>query len=538
MTLRTANIRNLNAATFDVLIVGGGINGAACAAALAAQGCSVAIVDRGDFGGLTSQASSHLIWGGIKYLENFEFPLVWHLCGSRNRLIRAYPANIMEIRFYAAIPKKFRWPPWMLYLATWLYWVMGRFFTRVPRLLTPGRIRREEPAIRAERFAGGVEYSDAYLVENDSRFVFGFVRAALNSGAVAANYVEFLGARRGNDYWYASLRDVLDNRAFAARARIIINAAGPLVDEVNAASRVRTSYRHLFSKGVHLTLPRLTEARRVLTFFDQAGRMFFVIPAGPCSVVGTTDTFVSRPETAVTAEDRRYLLDAVNACLRLDRPLDERDIISQRCGVRPLVVARGTVIEDTEWFALSRRHVIEAGERWLSIFGGKLTDCLNVGDEAIGIVERMGVRMSGERHRWYGEPPRATREEFFRQARLMRLDSLRESSTGERISTRLWRRYGMRGFTMLEDIRRDPSMGEVLIEGAEYLRVELHVAARSEMVTQLDDFLRRRSRIALIIPFGVLAQSPGVFEACRILFGEEAQARYEEYFSRGARAAC
>ncbi len=96
MTLRQANINRFDKHPYDVLIVGGGINGAVAAAALSASGCSVALVEKGDFGSLTSQSSSNLVWGGIKYMESFEFPLVWKLCASRNRLIRAYPANIIR----------------------------------------------------------------------------------------------------------------------------------------------------------------------------------------------------------------------------------------------------------------------------------------------------------------------------------------------------------------------------------------------------------------------------------------------------------
>ena len=103
MTLRETNLDKLDGGSFDVLIVGGGINGAVSAAALSARGASVALIDRGDFAGFTSQESSNLVWGGIKYLENYEFPLVRKLCMSRNRLMRAYPANVKEIGFLGGI---------------------------------------------------------------------------------------------------------------------------------------------------------------------------------------------------------------------------------------------------------------------------------------------------------------------------------------------------------------------------------------------------------------------------------------------------
>ncbi len=531
MTLRQANLAKLDKKPFDVLIVGGGINGAVSAAALSAQGCSVALIDRGDFGGLTSQSSSNLVWGGIKYMENYELPLVWKLCGSRNRLLRSYPANIREIRFYAATPKGYRWPAWMMYGGTSAYWAFGRFFTRRPRYLTLSKMRREEPTIRAEAFTGGVEYSDAYLVDNDSRFVFNFVRGALNSDTIAANYVELLEAKRKGEFWVARVRDVDQGGEKTVQARVLVNAAGPYVDAVNQRNGVRTAHRHVFSKGIHLVVRRLTPNERVLTFFEKSGRMYFVIPMGACSVIGTTDTPVDKPETQVTEEDRAYVLDNINPCLKLDQPLTRKDIIAERCGVRPLVVEAGAATGNEEWFSLSRKHAIDEGDHHLSIFGGKLTDCLNVGEEVVAQVARMGITMKEKAERWYGEAPEGTRQEFFRQARLMHLDELRESDTFEKLSTRLWRRYGIRAFFMLEQIRRQPGMEEVLIKGSQYLRCELYHAATIEMVTRFDDFLRRRSKIALVIPREELLCAQGMEEAARILFQDDAKRRLDEYFA-------
>ncbi|WP_437612080.1 FAD-dependent oxidoreductase [Sorangium sp. So ce834] len=535
--LRATNIDSLSRGTFDVLVLGAGINGAVAAAALAAKGAKVALIDRGDFAGFTSQESSNLAWGGIKYMESFEFPLVRKLCKSRNLLLRSYPSTVQEIRFYTAHERGFRHGLFKLFLGAWLYWIIGSFFTKIPRLLSRRVMAREEPIINLDGCDGGFEYSDAYLVDNDARFVWGFVRAALDHGARAANYVESLGARREGDAWLTRARDVVTGRELAIRSRVLVNACGPFVDAHNALTGQRTSHRHIFSKGIHLIVDRLTPSRRVLTFFADDGRLFFVIPMGPRTCIGTTDTRVESPHAEVTPEDRRFVLSNINKRLDLPRPLTEADVIAERCGVRPLAVANGGGGED--WLQLSRKHAIEVdrAQAHVSIFGGKLTDCINVGEEICAAVEELGVALPRPAQRWYGEPAEEVRRDFFERARLLELDALTPPRAAEKLSARLWRRYGAAARELLEEIRRDPTMAEAPIEGAEDVRCEIAHAARHEMIVKLEDFLRRRTKISLLIRPGELASSPGLLEACRILFGDDADRRLSEYIQEqhGAR---
>ncbi len=538
MSLRTTNIARLSAGEpFDVLVVGGGINGAVTAAACAARGASVALIDRGDFAGFTSQESSNLVWGGFKYLENYEFSLVRHLCMSRNRLIRAYPSNVKEIRFLAALDQTAPYAPWFAGAGTFAYWAIGNFFTAPPRVISTQTLEFEEPIIDVATVRGAVEYSDAYLVDNDSRFVFGFVRSALNVGAVAVNYMELESASFDRT-WTAQLHDVDNGGRYELFAKVLVNATGPFVDDFNSEWHVQTNHRIVLSKGVHLIVPRLAGHERILAFFDDTARLFYVIPMGPCSVIGTTDTRVDDPYTEVTDEDRDFLLEQINKRLKLHSPLTRSDIIAERCGVRPLVVDVSDKKDagDQDWTLLSRKHVVEVedSKALVTIFGGKLTDCLNIGAEIAAQVERLGVFLEPDRNDWYGEPPKAARREFFRQARLMRLDRLRKRASFETLSMRLWRRYGLRAFAMLEEMRDDPTMADEVIDSAEYLRVELHFAARTEMIMRLEDFLRRRSKIALVIPHDEVKRAEGIQEACRILFGDDASRRYEEYFGEPA----
>jgi glycerol-3-phosphate dehydrogenase len=504
------------------------------AAALAGRGASVALVDRGDFGGFTSQESSNLVWGGFKYLENYELPLVFGLCRSRNRLMKAYPDNVKQIGFLAALDRSGPYPPWFAALGATAYWAIGSFGTKRPRWFSAAGIARAEPAIETRTVRGGIEYRDAFLVDNDSRFVFSFVRSAIEAGAAAANYVELVDAERRDDRWVLRLRDVDAGVEFSTSARVIVNAAGPFVDALNRTWGVTTEHRIVYSKGIHLVVPRLTTTRhdRVLAFFDDTERLFYVIPMGRRSVIGTTDTRVESPYTAVDDDDRTFLLEQINARMRLDRPLTVDDVIAERSGVRPLVVASGGSDHlDVDWTSLSRKHEIERDDdrSVVTVFGGKLTDCLNVGEEVAAEVEQLGVPLERDLANWYGEPAAATRSEFYRQARLMKLDALRSKPDTEPLTDRLWRRYGRRAFDLLEAIRADPAMGEDIMNSADYLRAELHTAAEHEMIVTLDDFMRRRSKIDLVVHDDEIRNSAGLREIAEILFGDRADERLADY---------
>ena len=533
MQLRKSNIEKLVHRTFDVLIIGGGINGAVSAAALAGKGAKVALIDQGDFAGFTSQQSSNLAWGGIKYMETFEFGLVRKLCLSRNHLIRSYPSTVKEIRFLVSHPKGFRRNLTTLVAGAWLYWLMGNGFTRPPRFFSKKALAQAEPLLDVSKSDGGFEYSDAYFHDNDARFVFQFIRSAMNFGCVTANYVKSLGGKQDEEgLWHTQVQDEIEGRTWAIRSQVVVNACGPYVDSYNQLLGQATHHRHLFSKGIHLIVKRLTPHRRVLTFFSLDGRLFFVIPMGNKTCVGTTDTRTAQPDTWVNAEDREFVLKNINHLLQLEAPLTPNDIIAERCGVRPLVVA-GQGEEGKDWMALSRKHAVEVdpATKWVSIFGGKLTDCLNIGEEIAHSVEKdLGVALPYKKHGWYGEDREGVRKDFMHQATLMGLDEMTSPDSSEKLSARLWRRYGGHALQLLESIRQDPKMAEVLIEGTEYIRCEIQIAAQREMITKLDDFLRRRSKIALLESQETIQNSAGILEACEILFGNQAWQKFKEYF--------
>lgn len=182
--------------------------------------------------------------------------------------------------------------------------------------------------------------------------------------------------------------------------------------------------------------------------------------------------------------------------------------------------------------SLSRKHAVDVDQSnaHLSIYGGKLTDCVNVGNEVSDIIERLGIALPLRGYKWYGEPHPSVREEFMHQAALMNLDSYTSPDSIEQLSSRLWRRYDQQAFELLAQIREDPRQAEVLIKGTDFICCEIELARRQEMIVRLEDFLRRRSKIALVVRREVIRDAEGLMDACRILFDDNAQQRYDEYF--------
>ncbi len=480
-----------NSTLYDVAIIGGGINGAVSAARLSASGLKVLLLERGDFASTTSQESSNLVWGGIKYLQSYEFGLVYKLCRSRNQLMRCYPNRIREIGFLASIGPTSPFGRVLGLFGTMAYWVIGGFFTKTPKLYLANRASEIEPSFIPGRAA--LEYFDAELPDNDSRFVWDFLATAKRFGSEVCNYSELVEAQFDGE-WNLVAQDAFSSEKIEYRAKSIVNATGPFAANVSELLGVTPESRLVLSKGVHLIVPKIHNSDRVLAFWDEEGRMFYVLPMGDRSMIGTTDTRVESETKEVTPADREFLLRQINKEMNLETPLTELDIISERCGVRPLVAgsAKG---ETTDWHKLSRKHVIETApdRRVITVFGGKLTDCLNVGDEVFAAVKKFRIGKWRAAENWYGEESRDRQQSFDRVAK----EVFGSSLAAELIVSELWRRHGSRALEIVELARGDHELREPIFEGLGICGAEVSYVLENEQVKTADDLLRRRLPIAM-----------------------------------------
>lgn len=508
---RSEALDSLDGGNFDAVVIGGGINGAVSGLALSAHGLRVAILERNDFGSGTSQESSCMVWGGFKYLESRDLRLVAGLCDSRNRLAKAYPNQLSEARFLAALDHGAPFPPWFASLGAVAYWGLGRMATQPPRHRSAATIERLEPTVDTSGVRGGIEYSDYLLVDNDARFVSEMALASARFGTTLANRLEVVGAEHGVNGWRISMVDRISGRTLESVTTLLVNAAGPEVPVVGDLVGVGLDHKLVFSKGIHLVVPRITDSGRILAFFDDDERLFYVLPMGHRSVVGTTDTPVDDPEVRVTDSDRIFLLEQINSRLDGIGPIGTKDVIAERCGVRALVVQPGGPTEFRDWTELSREHAVESDPTLgvVSVFGGKLSDCLNVGEEVVEAAVACGLSTRRPRRQWYGEPGSIARRRFEGRCRELALDT--------KVAKDLWRRQGMRSFAALDLIKADRSLGEPMGDLIPLTEAEVRVMAHEELITCSEDFLRRRTMLAQVERREDLAADAGVARALEIL---------------------
>jgi glycerol-3-phosphate dehydrogenase len=362
---------------FDLLVIGGGINGAAIARDAAMRGAKVLLVERDDLASHTSSASSKLIHGGLRYLEYYEFRLVREALREREVLLRTAPHIVRPLQFALPQSRGLR-PHWMIRSGLLLY---DLFSIRgsLPRSRLVGRrdASLHTPVKDRRRL---LSYWDAQV--DDSRLTVLNAVAAGEHGAEIYTRTEFLGARRGGADWIATLSG---GRTVSARA--IANAAGPWVGEVlSDRLAVAAQGRVRLDKGSHIVLPRLWEGAHGYILQQPDKRVVFALPFHGFTLVGTTDVLVDRPDAgSVSPEEIRYLCEALNRYFT--DQVTPGDVVWSYWGVRALWDDGAADAK-----AVTRDYRLELdpepGPKLLSVFGGKVTTARALAQEA---VDRLGI---------------------------------------------------------------------------------------------------------------------------------------------------
>ena len=495
---RGAMLTRLATERFDVLVIGGGVTGAGTALDAASRGLRVALVEARDLASGTSSRSSKLIHGGLRYLEQFDFKLVYEALRERDLLVsKLAPHLVKPVSFLYPLYKKVVERPYVG-AGLVLYDSMEGTRRPVPRhrhLSARGALKRA-PALSSDRLAGAMLYYDAQV--DDARHTLTVARTAAAHSAVIGTRLSVVGLLRSAErVTGARVRDEESGRILEVSAEAVVICAGVWTDLVHELAGVQAGYKVRMSKGVHIVVPRAAVDADTGMILRTEKSVLFFIPWGEHWIVGTTDTDFAgdRAEPVATEEDIEYILAAANRVLA--RPLIRADVIGVYAGLRPLVDApagNGSKPNGGKpTTKLSREHVVDTPVPGLaSIAGGKFTTyrlmARDVVDAAVADFDR--------------EVPGSVTE----QVPLLGADGLaavqpavgrlaEDYGVPRAAVEHLLGRYGTLAAEVLELVKGDAALGRPLATGHPYLRAEVAYAVSHEGALHVEDVLMRRTRL-------------------------------------------
>ncbi len=479
---------------YDLLIIGGGINGAGIARDAAGRGLSVCLVEQDDLAGHTSAASTKLIHGGLRYLEYYEFRLVREALAERERLLAIAPHIVWPMRFVLPLGAGMR-PAWMIRAGLFLYDHIGG--------------KRSLPGSRAVRLdAGGFgaglarqggrafAYSDCWV--EDSRLVVLNAVDAAERGASIRTRTRLVSAHRQDGVWWAVLASKETEEA--VQARMVVNAAGPWVGQVLAGALGQNAAAHTrLVKGSHIVVKRLYEGEHAYLLQNPDRRVIFVIPyEGAFSLIGTTDLPWDEDarHVEISPGETAYLCDAVTRWTA--RPVTPADVVWSYSGVRPLHDDGAQSAS-----AVTRDYVLEldapaAAAPALSIYGGKITTYRRLAEAALARLGVGGASWTGTAPLPGGDLPKADFPHFVADLRAA------YPFLPADLAHRLARAYGTRVSAMLGTAKSLSGLGDDL--GGGLTQAEVAYLRDREFARTAEDVLWRRSKLGLHVPAGTQAR--------------------------------
>ncbi|WP_413470533.1 glycerol-3-phosphate dehydrogenase [Vibrio navarrensis] len=473
----------------DLIVVGGGINGAGIAADAAGRGLSVGLYEMKDFASATSSASSKLIHGGLRYLEHYEFRLVSEALAEREVLIKKAPHIAFPMRFRLPHRSYLR-PAWMIRCGLFLYDHLGK------RTTLPGseKVNLAQTGLLKEEMKVGFEYSDCWV--DDARLTLLNALSAQQNGAEVRNYCKVEKAERTEGMWKVTLQDQHTGERFERMARALVNAAGPWVKAFYDQSLATPSPRNIrLIKGSHIVVPRVHPDPHAYILQNNDGRIVFVIPyLDKFSIVGTTDVeYKGDPrEVAISEQEIEYLINIVNQ--HFIHQLERKDVVWTYSGVRPLCDD-----ESDSPQAITRDYTIELEQELdqaplLSIFGGKLTTYRKLAESAMRKLAPYFTEMG---QAWTAN--QALPGGHFSCTREQLATSLTQQHAWltPALAQRYVAQFGSDARVLLQNVTKESDMGLQFAEGV--YQKEIDYMLNHEFARCADDVLWRRTKLGLYL---------------------------------------
>lgn len=489
---RAAALESMQAQAVDLLVIGGGITGAAVARDAALRGFRTALVESGDFGSGTSSRSSRLVHGGLRYLETYDFGQVIEGSRERRTLLHIAPHLVRPMRFLFPLYEGGRVPPWKLRAGMWLYDLLAGFRNvHWHRWLTPTKALAAEPGLRDRDLQGAALYWDAQT--NDVRLVVAMLRSAFQAGALVANYTSVESFIRAEGRVVgAVVRDHVANQELVVRALTVVNATGPWVDRIRRLDDGAAKPLLRPSKGAHAIVRRerlgLHDAITISSPID--GRIMFVLPWNDLAYIGTTETeeAVIPEDVRATGEDVTYLLRSVNAVFPRAR-ITPNDVLATWAGLRPLLAPDRTVPAGK---APREHRIVESPSGLITIAGGKLTTCRVMGKDVADLVAKRLRRIDGRRL-----PRRPATDQLpLPGGEIAALDVMMQSVRMKELpavtARHLVDSYGTESAAILNLVSKNKVLGGPLVAGRPEIRAEVVYAVEREMAMHVTDVLIRR----------------------------------------------
>lgn len=488
---RSAALASLASQEFDVLVIGGGINGVGIALDAASRGLTVALVESSDFASGTSSKSSKLIHGGLRYLEQYDFKLVREALHERELMVSTLSPHLVKpVSFLYPLHEKLKERTYVGAGMT-LYDALRGFKRALPwhKHLSQKKISEIAPSLRLDVVTGGYQYFDAQV--DDARHTMSIARTAAKYGAVITTRTtcrELI--MNGKKVIGAHITDNETGESIKVHAKSTIMAAGVWTDPLYEKFGIKPGYAVRMSKGAHIVVPGNAIKAETGVIIKTDVSVLFIIPWGDKWIVGTTDTDYdeSREEPLATSEDVTYIINQANRVL--EPKLRREQVIGVFAGLRPLV----STDPDSPTTKLSREHVVDSPTPgFVSIAGGKYTtyrvmaeDAVN---EAINHLRRIVPDSVTETLAIVGAEGYAVL-----MNQISRLAA--QYSLSEETIEHLLNRYGSMLDEVLEPTSSNPELRERLIPNLPYLKAEILYAATHEGARSIDDVLSRRTRIS------------------------------------------
>lgn len=494
-----AEIRHeLSRATYDLLVIGGGILGTSVTWMAAQAGLRVAMVEAGDFAGATSSASSKLVHGGLRYLQTGNVKLVAENHRERRALAADIAPHLVKpLSFLVPIYKGGPHGAAKLGAGVFLYSALSVFGDGMGKVITPHQAMTRVPALRSEGLRAAAVYGDHQM--NDSRVAVMTVRAAVDAGAVVLNHAEVVGLRKSGgaatgSVTGAELRDRLDGTEFGVDARLVLNATGPWVDHLRRMEDPHAAPSIRLSKGAHLVMRRHDPWKAALTTPIDKYRVSFAIPWEDHLLLGTTDEAYEGDPADVRATDAdiAQILDEAGHAVR-DCQLRREDITYAFAGLRVLPGGPGQVS------AAKRETVVTRGAGgMLSVAGGKWTTYRHIGRHVLDTLSRLPGRPLGDDLAdilpavplpGLASPDAVAMRLWTEREPGARMDPL--------VARNLATHYGTIAFDVARLIRDDPSLGERIHPDGPDIWAQAVYARDHEWAATVDDVVRRRTTLTV-----------------------------------------